>query len=45
MDRQSILGQAQEINSLGLEKKDRKLEEGKEKLTLTRTFQRSIGTK
>lgn len=49
MDRQLILGQGQEINNMGLEKKDRKkdrkLEEGKEKLTLMRTFQRSIGTK
>ena len=45
MDRQLILGQGQEINNISLEKKDRKLEEGKEKLTLMRTFQRSIGTK
>ena len=50
MDRQLILGQGQEINNMGREKKrqkekDRKLEEGKEKLALMRTFQRSIGTK
>lgn len=50
MDRQLILGQGQEINNMGLEKKrqkekDRKLEEGKEKLALMRTFQRRIGTK